>query len=433
MSVATSVAITGPTPVSAPAAESTPQTISGSAGGGRAELRIGEFRVQPPVVLAPMAGITNAAFRRLCRESGERGRPAVGTDTGRAGSRVAQRSVSGTAGLYVCEMITSRALVERQARTFRMIRFDAHEHPRSLQLYGVDPATVGAAVRMVVEEDLADHVDLNFGCPVPKVTRRGGGAALPYRHRLFDRIVRAAVHHAAGRVPVTVKMRIGIDDAHHTYLRAGRIAVDAGVAAVALHARTAAQRYSGQADWSAIARLRDTLPAEVPVLGNGDIFAAADALRMVAETGCDGVVIGRGCLGRPWLFGELEAAFAGRPTPVGPTLGEVAAILGRHGRMLCELDGERHGIRDLRKHMAWYLMGFPVGSALRRRLAMVGSLDELDELLAELDPDVPFPDGAHGPRGRQGSAGRVTLPEGWLDDPEDVTVPGGAELDDSGG
>ncbi len=390
------------------ASESTREPTPPAPGGGaRPGLRIGEFAVRPPVVLAPMAGITNAAFRRLCRESG--------------------------AGLYVCEMITSRALVERQARTFRMIRFDADEHPRSLQLYGVDPATVGAAVRMVVEEDLADHVDLNFGCPVPKVTRRGGGAALPYKHRLFDRIVRSAVHNAAGRVPVTVKMRIGIDDTNHTYLRAGRIAVDAGVAAVALHARTAAQRYSGQADWSAIARLRDTLPAEVPVLGNGDIFAAADALRMVAETGCDGVVIGRGCLGRPWLFGELEAAFAGRPAPAGPTLGEVAATLGRHGRMLCELDGEQHGIRDLRKHMAWYLMGFPVGSALRRRLAMVGSLDELDELLAGLDPDVPFPDGAQGPRGRQGSAGRVTLPEGWLDDPEDVTVPGGAELDDSGG
>jgi nifR3 family TIM-barrel protein len=319
-----------------------------------------------------------------------------------------------------------------------MIRFHSDEHPRSLQLYGVDPATVGAAVRMVVEEDLADHVDLNFGCPVPKVTRRGGGAALPFKHRLFARIVTAAVD-AAGRstkpggVPLTVKMRIGIDDEHQTYLRAGRIAADSGAAAVALHARTAAQRYSGKADWSAISRLREAVPAHVPVLGNGDIFAASDALRMVAETGCDGVVIGRGCLGRPWLFGELEAAFAGRPVPAGPTLGEVAATLARHGRLLAEHHGERHGMRDLRKHMAWYLMGFPVGSELRRKLAMVESLDQLDELLGRLDAGEPFPADAQGPRGRQGSAGLVTLPEGWLDDPEDVTVPGGAELDDSGG
>jgi nifR3 family TIM-barrel protein len=294
--------------------------------------------------------------------------------------------------------------------------------------------TVGAAVRIIVEEDLADHVDLNFGCPVPKVTRRGGGAALPFKHKLFGQIIEAAVRAAApANIPVTMKMRIGIDDEHQTYLRAARTAPDAGVAAVALHARTAAQRYSGQADWSAVSRLREAVPAEVPVLGNGDIFAASDALRMVAETGCDGVVIGRGCLGRPWLFGELEAAFAGRPVPTGPTLGDVAHTLSRHARLLCEHHGEDHGIRDLRKHMAWYLMGFPVGSQLRRRLAMVGSLNELDELLGELDADVPFPVEATGPRGRQGSPGRVTLPYGWLDDPEDVTVPGGAETDDSGG
>src|SRR6195952_4888074 len=171
-----------------------------------------------------MAGITNAGFRRLCREQG--------------------------AGFYVCEMITSRGLVERNPLTFRMIEFDEGEHPRSLQLYGVDPATVGAAVRTVVEEDRADHIDLNFGCPVPKVTRRGGGAALPYKRRLFGQIVAAAVRATEGTsVPVTVKFRIGIDDAHRTHLDAGRIAEQEGAAAVALHARTAAPRYSGAADW----------------------------------------------------------------------------------------------------------------------------------------------------------------------------------------
>jgi nifR3 family TIM-barrel protein len=353
-----------------------------------------------------MAGITNPGFRRLCREQG--------------------------AGFYVCEMITSRGLVERNPLTFRMIAFDADEQPRSLQLYGVDPATVGAAVRTVVDEGLADHVDLNFGCPVPKVTRRGGGAALPFKRRLFERIVRAAVGNA-GRVPVTVKMRIGIDDQHRTHLEAGRIAADAGVAAVALHARTAAQRYSGTADWSEIARLRDTLPAELPVLGNGDIFSAADALAMVAGTGCDGVVVGRGCLGRPWLFGDLEAAFAGRPLPPAPALGRVAATLRRHAELLCEHMGPDKGIRDVRKHIAWYLKGFAVGSETRRRLGLVGSRDELDELLATLDVDQEFPADAEGPRGRQGSPGRVVLPEHWLDDPDDPSVPFGAELEHSGG
>jgi nifR3 family TIM-barrel protein len=369
-------------------------------------LRIGPYRCDTPVVLAPMAGITNAGFRRLCREQG--------------------------GGFYVCEMITSRGLVERNPLTFRMIAFDGDEYPRSLQLYGVDPATVGAAVRSVVERDLADHVDLNFGCPVPKVTRRGGGAALPYKRRLFERIVRAAVSNA-GQVPVTVKMRIGIDDEHRTHLEAGRMAADAGVAAVALHARTAAQRYSGTADWSEIARLRDALPAELPVLGNGDIFSAADALAMVARTGCDGVVVGRGCLGRPWLFGDLEAAFAGRPLPAPPTLGQVAATLHRHAELLCVHMGSDKGIRDVRKHVAWYLKGFPVGPEIRRRLGLVSSLDELAELLATLDPEQEFPADADGPRGRQGSPGRVVLPEHWLDDPDDASVPFGAELEHSGG
>ena len=369
-------------------------------------LQIGPHRTETPVVLAPMAGITNPAFRRLCREQGE--------------------------GLYVCEMITSRGLVERNPTTLRMIAFDPDERPRSLQLYGVDPATIRVAVRMIRDEDLADHIDLNFGCPVPKVTRRGGGAALPYKRRLFANIVQAAVA-AAGPIPVTVKMRMGIDDEHLTYLEAGRIAADAGVAAVALHARTAAQRYSGSADWSAIARLRDALPSELPVLGNGDIFSAADALAMVAKTCCDGVVIGRGCLGRPWLFADLEAAFAGRPLPEPPTLGEVTAMLRRHAELLCAHLGPDRGIRDIRKHIAWYLKGFPVGPDTRHRLGLVSSLDELDELLARLDPQTPFPPAAEGPRGRQGSPGRVILPEGWLTDPDDPSVPFGAELDHSGG
>ncbi|MFT7836208.1 tRNA dihydrouridine synthase DusB [Saccharothrix sp. BKS2] len=372
-------------------------------------LRIGPYQVDPAVVLAPMAGITNVAFRQLCREFGS------------------------PSSLYVCEMITARAVVERDSKTMQMITFGEGERPRSMQLYGVDPRSMSEAAKIIVAEDRADHIDMNFGCPVPKVTRKGGGAALPYKRQLFRQIVRAAVRAAepAG-VPVTVKFRIGIDEDHLTYLDAGRIAEDEGARAVALHARTAAQRYSGRADWSAIARLKEAVTS-VPVLGNGDIFSAHDALRMVAETGCDGVVVGRGCLGRPWLFGELQAAFRGEPIPPGPRLGEVGGILRRHGRLLADFLGEDKGVRDLRKHMAWYLKGFPVGAELRRSLAMVSTLTELDDLVGRLDPTLGFPDSADEPRGRQGSPARVVLPEGWLDDPEDATVPVGADELHSGG
>ncbi|NUT91703.1 MAG: tRNA dihydrouridine synthase DusB [Saccharothrix sp.] len=371
------------------------------------DLRIGQYAVDPAVVLAPMAGITNVAFRQLCREFGS------------------------PTSLYVCEMITARAIVERDSKTMEMITFGPDEHPRSLQLYGVEPTSMSEAAKMIVGEDRADHIDMNFGCPVPKVTRKGGGAALPYKRRLFRDIVRAAVKAAepAG-VPVTVKFRIGIDDDHHTFLDAGRIAEDEGAQAVALHARTAAQRYSGQADWDAIARLKEAVTS-IPVLGNGDIFSAQDALDMVAKTGCDGVVVGRGCLGRPWLFGELQAALNGAPVPAPPKLGKVAEIIARHGRLLAAHLGEDKGVRDLRKHMAWYLKGFPVGADLRRSLAMVSTLVELDDLLGRLDPAAETLE-AEGPRGRQGSPAKVVLPEGWLDDPEDDMVPAAEDMHSGG-
>jgi nifR3 family TIM-barrel protein len=348
------------------------------------------------------------AFRKLCREQG--------------------------GGVYVCEMITTRALVERIPKTLKMIQFAPDEGFRSLQLYGVDPDVTAAAVRMVAEENLADHVDLNFGCPVPKVTRRGGGSALPWRRKLFGRIVKQAVEAAApAGIPLTVKMRKGIDDDHLTYVEAGLIAQEAGVAAVALHARTAEQRYSGTADWDAIATLKQAL--DVPVLGNGDIWEASDALRMVAHTGVDGVVVGRGCLGRPWLFKDLQAAFNGVESQELPTLGEVAAIMSRHAHLLVEaLEDEKHGCADFRKHVAWYLKGFPVGGDLRRALAMVSSLAELDDLLGKLDADLPFPRESLGqPRGRINAPGKVSLPYGWLDSRDDDTVPEGAEMENSGG
>ncbi|MEO3751267.1 tRNA dihydrouridine synthase DusB [Streptomyces sp. B6B3] len=408
-------------------------------------LRIGPITVDPPVVLAPMAGITNAPFRTLCREfaEGERGfggRPPVGRSA-EGGSHAPAGDGGARRGLFVSEMITTRALVERNDKTMRLIHFDAAERPRSIQLYGVDPQVVGQAVRMIAEEDLADHIDLNFGCPVPKVTRRGGGSALPYKRPLLRAILREAVA-SAGRLPVTMKMRKGIDDDHLTYLDAGRIAAEEGVTAIALHGRTAAQHYGGEADWDAIARLKDAVP-EIPVLGNGDIWSAADALRMMRVTGCDGVVVGRGCLGRPWLFAELVDAFRGTGAatparaPAGdPTLREVADVMVRHARLLGEwLADEARGVIDFRKHVAWYTKGFSVGSAQRRRLAVAASLDELRTLLDELDLDQPWPLGAAGPRGRTSGRNRVALPDGWLDDPCDIaaTVTADAELATSGG
>ncbi len=388
-------------------------------------LRIGRHVIESPVVLAPMAGITNRAFRRLCREYGDSG-SAIG-------------GASGATSLYVSEMITSRALVERSPETMRLIEHDPQEDPRSIQLYSVDPTTARAAARMLVSEDRADHIDLNFGCPVPKVTRKGGGSALPWKKDLFRSIVGAVVEEGARRdVPVTVKMRIGIDDEHQTYLDAGLAAQDEGVQAVALHGRTAAQAYSGTADWSAIKLLKETVTL-VPVLGNGDIWSAEDALRMVEETGCDGVVVGRGCLGRPWLFTDLAAAFAGSTERVRPSLGEVGETLRRHTAYLMEFYGdEGRACRDIRKHIAWYLKGFPAGSELRHQLALVDSMASLDRLLATLDADAPWPgEAAEGQRGRAGSTRRVVLPEGWLDTRElsaaHAATVAEAELSVSGG
>ncbi|MFV0257001.1 MAG: tRNA dihydrouridine synthase DusB [Acidimicrobiales bacterium] len=359
-----------------------------------APVRIGPIELPVPVILAPMAGVTNAPFRRLCRQFG--------------------------AGLYVSEMISARALCEGSAKTAKLADFAPGESPRSLQLAAVEPRYAGEAVRRLVDDDRVDHIDINFGCPVRKVTRHGGGGALPYKRRLFAAVVGAAVA-AAGDVPVTVKLRVGIDDDHITYLDAARAAEDLGVAAVALHGRTVAQLYSGTADRATITRLAETITS-IPVFGNGDIWAAEDAVAMMAETGCDGVVIGRGCLGRPWLFAQLVAALAGDPVPPHPTLAEVAPIMTGHAELLVAWFGDHQGIREFRKHTGWYLRGYPVGGEVRRRLAMIASLGELAAILGEL-PDAPLPAENHRvARGHTRGPQTVALPDGWLDDPDDDRV-----------
>ncbi len=351
-------------------------------------LRIGPLSVDPPVVLAPMAGVTNAPFRRLCREFG--------------------------AGLYVSEMIGARGLVERNEKTLQLAEFASDESPRSIQLYGTDPESLGAAVAFLVGERGVDHIDMNFGCPMGKITRHGGGAALPWKKDLFRSIVHAAVSNA-GDVPVTVKFRKGIDDEHLTFVDAGLTAKAEGAAAVALHARTARQLYSGEADWAAIQVLKEAVKS-IPVLGNGDIWTAGDAIEMTNQTGCDGVIVGRGCLGRPWLFRELADVFAGRKPPPPPNLGEVTAIMVRHGELLVDHFGEKIGIKLFRKHPSWYLKGFPVGPKMRDAFARVGSVGEIARLAGRLDGSVPFPsDADRMVRGHSRGPRPVKLPHGFLD------------------
>ncbi len=370
-------------------------------------LPIGPLAVAPPVVLAPMAGVTNYPFRTLCRRFG--------------------------AGLMISEMITARSLVEGRTKTLKLADFGPDESPRSLQLYGVNPKIVAAAIERLIGEGRVDHIDLNFGCPVRKVTRKGGGAAIPAKPRLFAAIVRAAVR-AAGAIPVTIKFRMGIDDEHIHYLRSGRIAEDEGCAAVTLHARTAAQLYDGHAAWHAIAELKDQLHL-IPVIGNGDIWTADDALRMVRETGCDGIAVGRGCLGRPWLFRDLADAFAGRRLQSEPTFGEVVDIMLEHAALLAEWFGEREAMLSFRKHGGWYTRGFRSSARLRERLMRAQNLEELGSVLAEVDRKEPFP--AHGHRVRRGKRSgtqKVALPAGFWNDPDDPTPPdAGAELAISGG
>ena len=360
-------------------------------------LRIGPLTIDPPVVLAPMAGVTDAPFRVVCAEQG--------------------------GGLFVSEMLTARGLVENNAKSWEMTRHHPAERWRSLQLYGSDPVAMGEAVHRLVSEDAVDHIDLNFGCPVPKVTRNGGGAALPFKRRLFVAVVEAAVR-SAGAVPVTVKMRLGLDDERLTYLEAGRAAADIGAAAVALHARTAVQGYAGVAQWDAIGRLKEALPG-TPVLGNGDIWAAADAVAMLAATGCNGVVIGRGCLGRPWLFADLARALRGEEPAGPPALGAVVAMARRHLALSVQwYPGDEQGaIRRFRKHLRWYLQGYPVGHDAHRRAGTVETAVDVVSLLDDVDPSLTVVSSSvRAPRGRTRPMPRLVLPEGWCDDPDAEVV-----------
>ncbi len=367
---------------------------------------IGPIRLETPVVLAPMAGVTDVPFRALCRQFG--------------------------AGLYVNQMITARALIENNDTTWKLAEFAPEETPRSIQLYGTEPESIRRAVGELIDRGHVDHIDMNFGCPAPKVTRLGGGAALPVKRRLLATMISAAVT-AAGDVPVTIKFRKGIDADHLTFLDTGRIAEDEGCAAIALHGRTAHDLYSGHADWDAIGELKQHVTS-IPVFGNGDIWEAWDALRMMRHTGCDGVVVGRGCLGRPWLFRDLADVFAGRQPETPPSLQQVGATMVDHAARLVEWYDDPRAIRNFRKHAVWYVTGFPVGGAMRSRLAGIATVAELIELVREF-PDAEFPAQAlRTKRSHTGGPKRVALPQGWLDDVDDETpLPADAGAVNSGG
>lgn len=416
--------------------------VGGVGAGAYPGFSLGSIRVWTPLVLAPMAGVTDQSFRRLCRrfaelalvggatadsqDSHSENLYSIPTLSENQNFPVAQPKVDAPGGLYVSEMVTAKAICERNRTSLAMVRADPAERVRSIQLYGVNSQALAEATRYLLERDLADHIDLNFGCPVPKVMRRGGGSAVPWKVDLFREIVTAVVGAAreirGEEVPVTIKMRIGIDDDHITVFDAAQIAEEAGIAAIGLHARTAAQYYSGEARWEWIAELKRRVG--IPVLGNGDVFSGEDAKRLLAETGCDGVTVGRGCQGRPWLFAQLAAALTGKSTPLDPNLRQVADIITLHATWMVEdLGDETLALRHMRKHIGWYLRGFAVGGEMRGKLSLVKTLAELRELLEQLDLEQEFPASSTGRRGRAGNERVPHLPQGWLDsrtlDPKD--------------
>lgn len=438
-----------------------------------APLRLGGVEFVTPVALAPMADVTNAVFRDLCLEFSRAGLPvALGGIGDSRGSRqepheaeavtampsnieaaTAKADAPGISanvpektqveGMFVGEMVTAKALRMGSERSWVMVQSGPLQAVKSIQLYGVVGEDLAWAAGELIRRGLADHIDLNFGCPVPKVTRKGGGSALPWKTAYFGQVVAAVVSASrvasaeSGRefpVPVTVKIRSGIDGEHRFFLDVARVAEDSGAAVVTLHARTTSEYYGGHAHWEDITALVEAL--DIPVLGNGDVFCAADALAMFRETGCAGIEIGRGVQGRPWIFREITAALWGMPVPAGPTLGEVAAVALRHAEgLVAHYGSEVVALRDMRKHLGWYFRGFGLGSEMRGRLARVESLDELrqatHELLEKLDPQTPYPAAATGPHGRSRTQRKVHLPHGWLETRDlDAAARAALHLDD---
>ncbi|MDR1033820.1 MAG: tRNA dihydrouridine synthase DusB [Bifidobacteriaceae bacterium] len=356
------------------------------------QVKLGGLTISP-VVMSPMAGVTNTAYRTLCAEFAPN-------------------------ALLTGDMVNAYGIVYGNKKSKKMLSFSPTEKIRSVQVFGTDAKIMGEAAKLISGESLADHIDINLGCPAPKITRKGGGCALPLDTVKLADVIRETVR-GAGNVPVTVKCRIGVDSQRITFINTGKIAEAEGAQAVTLHARTGVQYYSGEADWSKIAELKSLI--NIPVFGNGDIFEAQDAANMLLETGCDGVAIGRGALGAPWLLSDVaDIIDAHGVLPQKNrviTLNFVRNTMFRHLELLIDyFENEEHAVKDFRKHINWYLRGFNLGSATRDELIRTTRKSALNSILMRFDgktvQDVNMPKNA---RVRKGLAkGKIHLPEHLL-------------------
>lgn len=316
------------------------------------KLKIGSVTLENSYILAPMAGVTDLPFRLLCKEQG--------------------------AGLLCMEMVSAKAILYKNRNTQALLAIDEREHPVSLQLFGSDPDIISEIAKQI-EELPFDILDLNMGCPVPKIVKNGEGSALMKNPKLIGEIVRKTSR--AIKKPLTVKIRKGFDDSCMNAVEIAKIIEDAGGAAVAVHGRTREQYYSGKADWDIIRQVKEAV--SIPVIGNGDVKNPQDAARLKKETGCDGVMIGRAVQGNPWIFREMISYEQTGILPERPSLKEIKNTMLRHAKLQMEYKGEYLGIREMRKHVAWYTTGFPGAAKLRDEINRVNSYQELEKLLSE--------------------------------------------------
>ena len=320
----------------------------------RMKWKIGDVEIDNPFVLAPMAGVTDLPFRKLCKEQG--------------------------AGLICMEMVSAKAISFHNKNTEALMEIDKCENPVSMQLFGSEPELM-ARVAAEIEERPFDILDINMGCPVPQVVNNGEGAALLKNPELIVKIVKSVS--SAIKKPLTVKVRIGFENEPVDIVDIAKRVEDAGAAAIAVHGRTRQQYYSGTADWDAIRRVKEAV--SIPVIGNGDVDSPEKAEALIKETGCDGVMIGRAVRGNPWLFRELNHYFETGEKLSRPSVEEVREMILRHARMQIDLKGEFTGIREMRKHVAWYTAGMRHSAALRRETNLVSSYEELEKLLGRME------------------------------------------------
>lgn len=317
-------------------------------------LQIGSVTLPNNLILAPMAGVTDLPFRLLCKEQG--------------------------AGLLCMEMVSAKAILYKNKNTKELLTIDPRENPVSLQLFGSDPDIV-AGIAHQIEDRPFDILDINMGCPVPKIVNNGEGSALMKNPKLAGDIIKKTVN--AVQKPVTVKIRKGFDDDHVNAVEMAKIAEDAGAAAIAVHGRTREQYYAGKADWDIIRQVKEAV--SIPVIGNGDLLTPEDVTAMKEQTGCDGFMIARGAQGNPWIFRQILHYFETGEHLEKPSFAEVTQMILRHARMLMDFKGDYIGIREIRKHAAWYTAGYPHSSQLRVKINEVESYEELEELLTEAD------------------------------------------------